>query len=69
MGYWNSENGVIGDDPVDTMGDAFRKIRKHYKRDLEREPTTEELSDVFNFVIAPLEKQSKEEGTTDSEEK
>ena len=56
MGYWDSKNGIIGDEPADAMGDAISKIKKHYKRDLKREPTNAEIRDVFNFVMRPLEK-------------
>lgn len=56
MGYWKSERGIIGDEPADAIGDAIDKIKSHYKRDLDREPTVDEIKDVFNFVIKPLEK-------------
>ena len=56
MGYWESKNGTIGDEPADAIGDAIEKIKKHYKRDLHREPTNAEIRDVFNFVMRTLEK-------------
>ena len=57
MGYWSSKSGgVIGDEPADAIGDAIDKIKVHYKRDLGREPTIDEIRDTFNFVMRPLEK-------------
>ncbi len=57
MGWLESEHGIIGDGPLDIIGDAIEAVKEEYNRGLDREPTLEEIRDVFNYVMAPLEKQ------------
>ncbi len=56
MGYWQSKNGIIGDEPLDTMSDAIEEIQGQYRLDLGRDPTNDELRNVFNSSMKPLEK-------------
>ena len=62
MGWLKSKNGIIGDGPLDIIGDAIEAVKKEYNKGtliggLDREPTLEEIRDVFNYVMAPLEEQ------------
>ena len=63
MGWFNSKNGLIGDEPLDIIGDAVAKIKKSYNTRFTREPKVEEIRDVFNYVMRPLENASKTEKT------
>lgn len=59
MGWWEVErNGKeleIGDDVLDVMYTALKKIAKAYKRDLERKPTPEEMSEILESSIRVFE--------------
>ena len=68
MGYWESKHGTIGDEPADAVGDCIDKIKKHYKRDLKREPTLLEIRDTFDFVMRPLENREKDDKEAKSTE-
>ena len=57
MGWLKSKNGIIGDGPLYIIGDAIEAVKKEYVRGLGREPTLEEIRDVFNYVMRPLEEQ------------
>jgi hypothetical protein len=49
MGWWKSQNGVIGDQPADIMGGAMKAIEQTYMREAGRLPTQGELADLIQF--------------------
>ena len=55
MGWFDSKNGVIGDSLLDIIGDAIEDVKRSYNSELDREPSVEEIRDVFNYVMRPLE--------------
>ena len=56
MGWFESKSGsVIGDEPLDIIGDAIEAVRKSYNSKWSRDATLEEIRDVFNYVMSPLE--------------
>jgi len=56
MGWFESKNGIIGDDPLDIIEGAIKRIRKSYKSEWKREATIAEVRDVFNYAMRPLER-------------
>ena len=56
MGWFKSKSGgMIGDDPLDIIEGAIKKIKKSYKKEWKREATIVEVRDVFNYAMRPLE--------------
>lgn len=49
MGWWKSENGVIGDSVADIMVKALRRVVDEYKRTGNRMPTQGEMADLIEF--------------------
>ncbi len=49
MGWWKTDNGVIGDSPAD-LGDKFLEdIEALYRRETGRPPTQGEIADTIEF--------------------
>lgn len=49
MGWWRSQNGVIGDRPADIMDHALKAIEQAYLREAGRLPTQGEVADLIQF--------------------
>jgi len=49
MGWWRSQNGVIGDRPADIMDGAMKAIEQSYLREAGRLPTQGEIADLVQF--------------------
>lgn len=49
MGWWRSQNGVIGDSPADVMDNAMAAIERAYLRGAGRPPTQGEIADLIQF--------------------
>lgn len=49
MGWWKSQNGVIGDQPADVMDHALKAIELTYQREAGRPPTQGEIADLIQF--------------------
>ncbi len=50
-----SELLTIGDEPMDTIITALKKVTRQYKRDLKRKPVPEELTELLQSCIKVLE--------------
>jgi len=61
MGWWTVEkNGQaldIGDQPLDVLGSALKKVANTYRRDLKRRPTGEELAELLESSIRVFEEE------------
>ena len=61
MGWWTVEkNGQaldIGDQVLDVVGSALKKVAKTYRRDLKRGPTSEELAELLQSSIRVFEEE------------
>ncbi|MCG8422056.1 MAG: hypothetical protein MJE77_29385 [Proteobacteria bacterium] len=55
MAYWTTHTGIIGDGPADAMSDAVHAVREHFRRDLGREPSKNEIRNAVEFVLAALD--------------
>jgi len=51
MGYWESNDGLWGDQPADVMGDALREVVVSFLRDVRRLPTRQEIRDGLEFTL------------------
>jgi hypothetical protein len=52
MGWWKSQNGVIGDRPADILDAALNAIEHIYVQESGRRPTQGELADLIQFCSA-----------------
>lgn len=52
MGWWKSQNGVIGDRPADILHAALNAIEHIYVQESGRRPTQGELADLIQFCSA-----------------
>jgi len=52
MGWWRGKRktNMIGDEPLDVMGEALVKIIAAYQIQWERKPTLEELRQTLDFA-------------------
>lgn len=60
MGWWGEEKDgielIIGDGPLDTAEEMFKKIVQEYKNDVGRKPSPDELIEVLKSAIASTHK-------------
>ena len=61
MGWWavekNDQTLDIGDQVLDVIDTALKKVAKTYRRDLKRRPTSEELAELLESSIRVLEEE------------
>ena len=61
MGWWTVEkNGQaldIGDQPLDIVGSALKRVAKMYRKDLKRGPTSEEIAELLESSIRVFEEE------------
>lgn len=51
MGYWESNDGLWGDQPADVMGDALQEVVVSFLRDVRRLPTKDEIRRGVEFTL------------------
>lgn len=51
MGYWESNDGLWGDQPADVIGDALQEVVVSFLRDVRRLPTKDEIRRGVEFTL------------------
>ena len=52
MGWWQTQQGIIGDAPADVLEKALQDIAQLYQQDMKRPPTQGEIADLFQFCTS-----------------
>lgn len=54
MGYWESNDGLWGDQPADVIGDALQDVIIAFLQDVRRLPTKDEIRRGVEFALGGM---------------